>query len=290
MASRRDRIRSVDVMFFAWVRLCGEDGCVMNLVHACDDNFAEILGISIRSQYYLCRYPKSRIRPGDRGSACQFTRLFISRLLPVSCDRVLYLDSDTIVRHSLEPFYETSFDGNVVCGVMLVDLKAWRQSSVELKFRQIIKNFQGNVPYADQGILNLALRGKIKELRPRFNRTQIYTTLRFDELQKFRKPSLCPLKEELIDALKDPPIVHFTTLFCTSRPWLQNARGTFFDDWKYYKRISPWKDRGERSGRRKSFLKLAALGYRIVPKTAGLLFFFFYLHARIKPKFMRVLF
>lgn len=327
----------------------------MNIVYGCDNNFAEIMGVSICSVFENCReisdltcyvleneissLNKKKLRSlafqynrnvvfvdiqnqkfgldgivQDRGSVCQFARCFISKLLPISCERILYLDCDTIVRHSLKSLYETDFDGNVVCGVMdcvsrehrrqlglvpgelyinsgvmLIDLKAWRQNSVELKIHQIIENFYGNIPYADQGLLNLALRGKIKELHPRFNCTQIYTTFRFDELRKYRKPSLCPLKEELMVAENDPSIVHFTTLFCASRPWLQNAQGPFFDDWKYYKSISPWKNCLERPDRRKVFFKLAYLIYRIVPKKVSLSFFGF-LHAWIKPKFGRVFF
>lgn len=323
----------------------------MNIVYGCDDNFAEIMGVSICSVFENCReisdltcyvletgiglqnkkmlgslalqYHRNLVFVDvqkqefvldgiatDRGSVSQFARLFVSQLLPISCERILYLDCDTVVRHSLESLYETDFEGNTVCGVMdcvsrehrkmiglapdelyinsgvmLIDLKAWRQNSVDSKISQIIERFHGNIPYADQGLLNLALRGKIKVLHPRFNCTQIYTAFRFDELLKFRRPSLLPSQEDLMDAVENPSIVHFTTLFCASRPWLQNARGPFFDDWKHYKDISPWHAFPGRPDKRKGFLKLGEFIYRNLPKKVGLLIFGF-LHARIKPKFM----
>lgn len=350
MVSRRCRIHSVDVVFFVWVCPYGEGG-VMNIVYGCDDNFAEIMGVSICSVFENCRgisdltcyvlengitlqnrkklsslallYHRDIVFVDiqkqkfgldgiatDRGSVSQFARLFISQLLPISCERILYLDCDTIVRHPLDSLYETSFDGKVACGVMdclsrehrrmlglapdelyinsgvmLIDLKAWRQNEVDSKIFQIIERFHGNIPYADQGLLNLALRGKIKELHPRFNCTQIYTTFQFDELMTYRKPSLRPSKQDLMEAVENPSIVHFTTLFCASRPWQQNARGPFFDDWKHYKSISPWNDSSERLDKRKGFLKWGEFIFRILPKKVSLPIFGF-LHARIKPKFM----
>ena len=324
----------------------------MNVVYASDDNFAEIMGVSICSLFEnnkdvaeivvyvleenfsdenkqklealakaygrtIKRIPTTSIinelstLHQDRGGASQFSRLFLSKLLPDNCTRVLYLDCDTCIRKNIENFYNQDLNGNTVCGVMdciskqhrtvlgleehdiyinsgmmLVDLSSWNQNLIENKISNIIKKFNGKVPYADQGILNLALQGKIKLAHPRYNCMSIFTVFCFDDLLKYRKPSACDSSVEIEEAKKNPSIVHFVTLFCISRPWFKNSSGPFFDEWKYYKQISPWQNSSERNPKKNLFQYLGVCLYLLAPKNLSLAILGF-LHARIKPRLMK---
>jgi len=247
----------------------------------------------------------------DRGGASQFARLFLSQLLPQECDRVIYLDCDTIVRHSLEPLYTEDFEGNVLCGVMdciskqhrarlglkenalyinsgmmLIDLHAWRDRNIEGNIESVIRKFNGHVPYADQGIINLTLQGAIKIVHPRFNCISVYTAFDFNDLLEYRQPSACPSSLEIEEAKKDPTVAHFVTLFCLSRPWYRNAVGPFFDEWKHYKLKSPWRDSPERFAKKNKFQKIGASLYKYAPRSVSLTLLGF-LHARVKPMIMR---
>lgn len=251
----------------------------------------------------------SKIAP-DRGSEAQFARLFISRLLPKDCERCLYLDCDTLIRHSLRSFYETDFEGNIVCGVMdcvskwhrlklgigeknvyinsgvmLVDLNAWRKNCIECKIIEIVKSFDGRIPYADQGCINLILQGKIKKEHPRFNCTLLYSVFSFNELRMYRNPSVCLSRSEIEEAKTEPSIVHFISLFCIGRPWCKGAKGPFFGEWLSYKAKSPWKNEPGRLDQRSLFQKLGAAFYRYVPRKISLAFLGL-LHSRVKPLFM----
>lgn len=323
----------------------------MNVVYASDDNFAEIMGVSICSLFennkdvveltvYVlndniseknkCKLdelaktygreiqyrsieivkPKLATLCQQRGSLCTFSRLMLSQLLPLNIDRVLYLDCDTIVRKNLLDFYNQSFDGKIVCGVldciskqhrtridldekaiyinagmMLIDFQAWQKNAMDQKIEETINKYSGHVPYADQGIANISLQGKIKLVHPRYNCMSIFTAFSFDHLLKYRKPSFCDSRADIDDAKKNPAIVHFVTLFCTSRPWFKNSNGPFFDEWKHYKLLSPWKDTPEREPKKTMSQKMGAALYRFTPQNVSLAVLGF-LHAHIKPKLM----
>lgn len=323
----------------------------MNVVYASDDNFAEILGVSMLSLFEnnkdvdeitvfilddsIKEVNRNRLKEvaqsynrkivflplnelkaklskmnQKRGSISTFSRLFLSELVPHDCDRLLYLDADTIVRRNLSELYNTDFEGNIVCGVMdciskqhrariglrensvyinagvmLIDFKAWLERHIEQEIEKVIAKFRGSVPYADQGIVNLALKNSLKCVHPRFNCMSIFTAFSFNDLLEYRQPSACASSVEIESAKMDPSIVHFVTLFCLSRPWIEKSDGPFFDEWRMYKQKSPWKDEPERVGKsRKIPQKLGMWLYNVAPKSVGLTILGF-LHARIKPIF-----
>lgn len=320
----------------------------MNIVYASDDNFAEILGVSMLSLFEnnkdvenITVYVLDDSIKGDnkeklqsvatnynrkivfiplkdlkqklasmnqqRGSASTFSRLFLSQLIPHDCDRLMYIDSDTIVRHSLKDFYNQDFEGNIVCGVMdciskqhrarvnlsenatyinagmlLIDFKAWLENGIEQKIESIIEKFNGKVPYADQGIVNLALQGRIKCVHPRYNCITVYTAFDFNDLLEFRQPSACPSSTDIEDAKKDPTIAHFVTLFCVSRPWLKGAKGPFYEEWRKYKKMTPWKDYPLRIGKVSFSRRICATMYEVLPHSVSLTILGF-LHSRLRP-------
>lgn len=324
----------------------------MNIVYASDDNFAEIMGVSMLSLFennkdeseivaYVLdsdikddnreklellakQYGRQLVFVStkdvsgqlnsvkqDRGGASQFARLFLSKLLPETCERVLYIDCDTIIRHPIKDLYETDFEGNIICGVMdciskqhrarlglkenatyinsgmmLIDLCAWRDQHIEEKIETVIKKFNGHVPYADQGIVNLALQGRIKCVHPRYNCISVYTAFNFNDLLEYRQPSACISSAEIEEARKEPVIAHFVTLFCISRPWMKNSRGPFFDDWRFYKQMSPWKEAPERVEKKGRIQKISGILYKYAPRGISLTILGF-LHARVKPIIMR---
>lgn len=320
----------------------------MNIVYASDDNFAEILGVSMLSlfennkdvaditvyvldsgitdenksrfnvlatqynrniQFISTSQVSSKLNgiKQDRGGASQFARLFLTQLLPETCERVLYIDCDTIIRHSLVELYNTDFEGKVVCGVMdciskqhrarlgispddiyinsgmmLIDLKAWKAHNIERNIEKVVVKFRGKVPYADQGIVNLALHGLIKCVHPRYNCITVYTAFDFNDLLEFRQPSACPSSTDIEEAKNDPSIAHFVTLFCVSRPWLKNAKGPFYNEWRTYKSQSPWKEAPLRESKDSFSRRACATMYEVLPHSVSLTILGF-LHSRLRP-------
>lgn len=114
-----------------------------------------------------------------RWNISTFFRLFLCTILPDDIDRCIYLDCDTVIRHSLKEFWETDLGDKVVAavddcrsdrykaelnldsnstytnnGVLLIDLKSWREMNVEKEFLDFIIAHNGDITYVDQGVLN----------------------------------------------------------------------------------------------------------------------------------------
>ena len=119
-----------------------------------------------------------------------YFRLYASKYLPKEIDRVLYLDSDTLVINNLKEFYETDFDGNyfiaathikkmlhkfheirldikedepyINTGVLLINLKELRKVNVEEKVVNFIKSKKNKLLLPDQDIVVTLFGDKIK--------------------------------------------------------------------------------------------------------------------------------
>ena len=114
----------------------------------------------------------------DRGSLSQYARLFISSILPQELHRVLYLDCDIIVNHSIKELWQIDMNGKTIAalmdafsrqyrknidlkpddimfnsGVMLIDLDQWKEKKVENRLLDFIVRKKGKIQQGDQGVL-----------------------------------------------------------------------------------------------------------------------------------------
>lgn len=282
----------------------------LHIVYASDDNFAEIMGISIISLlennknlnldiYILDSGIKDenkkkvnsifenygRSEPfwipaininevlgitvkQDRGSISQFSRLFITRILPENIDKVLYFDCDIIVCQSIKELWNENLDGKIIgalkdpfskyyrrnlglrdndilfnSGIMLIDVKKWIEYDVEKKILNLIKEYGGLIPQGDQGALGAILSTNTKPLNPKYNLITLFYDFSYKDMMIYRKPSKGYYsKIEIEEAKKNPVIIHFTTSFKSIRPWIKGSNHPYATEWLRYKQKSPWKD------------------------------------------------
>ena len=83
-----------------------------------------------------------------------YFRIFVAKYLPNDVDRVLYLDSDTLVINKLDELYNMDFDGNYF-------IAATHIKKVLHKFNEIRLGMEKDKPYINTGVLLINL----KELR-----------------------------------------------------------------------------------------------------------------------------
>ena len=107
-------------------------------------------------------------------------RLFMGEMLPEHVDRVLYLDCDTVIVRSIENMWKEPLGGAILgavmeptiyeavkesiglekedgyynSGVLLVDLKRWREERIQEKLMQFLKEKGGTLFASDQDLLN----------------------------------------------------------------------------------------------------------------------------------------
>lgn len=203
----------------------------------------------------------------DRGSMAQYARIFISRHISADIDRILYLDCDTIITGSLRELWEMDLQNKTAAvlldafskyyrknvdlkpndimfnsGVMLIDMKRWREQDVEKKVLSFIRRRHGFIEKGDQGALNAVLSRDCILFDPRLNAVTIFFDFSYKEMLRYRKPPEYYREEEVLDAVNNPVIIHYTVSFLSKRPWMKGCGHPWTDEWLKYKVMSPWAD------------------------------------------------
>lgn len=168
----------------------------------------------------------------------QFTSATYYRVMAGACfeeSKIIYLDSDIIVKGSLVELWNTDLEnyplaavsdpfitdfqrldlnpeeGYFNSGIMLLNLDRWRELGLGEKVLAFIKKFPNKVHYADQCGLNAVLKGDWKRLEPKWNLQTAF--LEKETLQDCKKAFS---EKDLNEALLLPKIIHYTGRL---KPW-----------------------------------------------------------------------
>ena len=181
-------------------------------------------------------------------------RLLIPELIKV--DKVLYLDCDLLVRTSLaslfnediENYYaagvidycvmsrgwnkklfnsDTNQDLYFNSGVLLINVKCWKQEGVSQKMIQKCLDTSVSYRFLDQDVINLVLKGKIKSLDPRWNVMNY-----FYSRDLFLNESIY---KDLPTIISNPFIRHF-------KGWKRNNLFPGRDEYLKLMKDSPWSE------------------------------------------------
>ncbi|MEK4653521.1 MULTISPECIES: glycosyltransferase family 8 protein [Niallia] len=181
-------------------------------------------------------------------SEATYYRIMIPELFPENIKKVIYLDSDILVRKDIMELWDTEIGDSVIgaiklneyngydkidipkdapyfnAGVLVINLDKWREEQITRKAFEYIKRHPEKLIAHDQSILNYLLYDKWHQVDYTWNvRTQIfsldYLNAGFDNFESFEE-----VKE-------DPSIVHFTT---ASKPWHYLNNHPFKKEYFYY--------------------------------------------------------
>ncbi len=184
-------------------------------------------------------------------------KFLIPELLP-DYDKVLYIDTDTLINKDLTELYSVELHNNYVggvfslyhymkhsfvvnlldipdmscffnAGVMLMNLKLMRSDNLKQKLETYIGQFKGSV---DQYIYNKVCYGRVKFLPCKFNVTQINFPIYKDRKQT----QIVYSDREVLEAAEDPVIFHYTGF---KKPWIYNNL-PFSLRWYMYYMKSPY--------------------------------------------------
>ncbi len=165
-------------------------------------------------------------------SSSTYTRILLDRYIDRAQPRVLYLDADIVVGADLTPLWTADLGGAAVgavpdpfqldreaigfspdepyfnAGVLLIDMERWRALDCEARILDVLARDGHRLPWMDQDALNLALRGQVRFLSPRWN---------FQPRCADVPAAFLGLSEAEYAALRARPgIVHYTT---SHKPW-----------------------------------------------------------------------
>lgn len=193
-------------------------------------------------------------------SLATYYRLFLTEVLPKHISKVLYLDGDIIVRHSLTKLWNTDITnvplaatidveafnckyynrlkysqhlGYFNAGVLLINLSYWREHNVLNDFNTMIKQYPERLGCFDQDVLNSIFCKNKKELRLTYNFQNDFLFK-----QEYRQISW-EYDEEVDEVFSDPCILHFIS---APKPWHKDCDYPYQYEWHKYQSLTEWKD------------------------------------------------
>ena len=196
-----------------------------------------------------------------------YNRLFLTEFVPDTVDRLLYLDSDTVIEGPLDELWNVDFGDDYLAGVddclsstyrkivdlkeggtyinsgvLMVNLKKWREDNILEVFLKTLKDNNGYFVFNEQSILNSVFSGRIKIMHQKFNVNSLVYLFEYSELMRLRKPrdfSYTP--EEYYEARNHPVLTHFTgNFYVHRRPWVENSDHPHKDAFMKYLEMTPW--------------------------------------------------
>lgn len=188
-----------------------------------------------------------------------YYRLILSKILPDNLDKVLYLDGDIIVRHSLLPLWNTNLKDYAVAastdfysgviqfynrlrypsqygyfnaGVLLINLDYWRTHDVQISFFRFMKEHPDSIYFHDQDVLNAVFYNNKLSLPIKYNLMTLF-------LSKWPQFDYWKYQKQLSEAIEDPVIIHYSG----EKPWeycryALPFESTFFK----YQSLTKWKN------------------------------------------------
>lgn len=187
----------------------------------------------------------------------RYIRLLLTELLP-TVDVVLYLDCDIIVRKSLVSLFNIDIsdyyhaavldtarmnarlesninnpDSYFNSGVMLINLKKWRECNIVESFKNFKHSNSNKGIYRDQRVLNGTTALNYFPLPPEYNFMPEFYQYNVQQLQQISGVHEYYSQKEIDKAKQDPVIVHFSGR-SIDRPWYRNSKHPFTDEYRYY--------------------------------------------------------
>lgn len=211
----------------------------------------------IEDSYEGCGLESLRCDTGVKAwNAIMYLKLLIPQYLPQDVDRFLFLDVDMVVNASVRPLYDTDLKGCIVAacedyefcgvhkvrlglpddelyvnsGVMVVDLRAWREKQLSDPMFDFLSQ-RRDVVRDDQDAFALYFRSRIMLLPT----NQWNATTFFFE----RRPRILSKYLGEVSAVREHPyIIHFCE---PPKPWYRECKHPYRGLYKQYLLMTPWR-------------------------------------------------
>lgn len=188
-----------------------------------------------------------------------YYRLFISDILPEDVHKIIYLDGDMVVRHSLNHLWNIDvsdcaigvvhdedeknhiksqrlsypmMNGYFNAGMLLINLDYWREHDCLSRFIHYIRDSCDEIIMHDQDVLNAVLHNEKRWLPVTYN----FQVGFLFEGEKRRYVD--EIYDEVGIAMQDPSIIHYCM---HGKPWQLYFYVPYVKVWRYYKSKSKWK-------------------------------------------------
>jgi lipopolysaccharide biosynthesis glycosyltransferase len=192
-------------------------------------------------------------------SVATYFRILIPEILPPDVARVLFLDSDIVVRGTITELYEQPLDrythaavANPVCGVfkahppslgipagtpyfnagvLLFNLDVWRSEHIGDRVMDYINTHGARLRFWDQDALNATLHSRWLKCHPTWNAVAAF-------FEGIPAAELEVSQADLTAVAANPRIVHFTGSW---KPWNYYCQHPFKREYFKYLAHTPWR-------------------------------------------------
>lgn len=255
----RNYLKVLSVMLYSLSQSDPEDVYTVYVVNntLTEEDFASLSALLPRTELVNVQVPEDLLQNApvsDRYPTEMYYRLFAARYLPQQLERILYLDPDLVVLHSLRSLYQIDFDGKLFAaashiesrtfrelnrrrlhlsehakylnsGVMMMNLALLRKESPQTIINYI-QSHKATLLLPDQDVLNALYADRTVPLDPLvYNLGEKY--LRLKNLH------LPPAEKLTLDWVRsNTAIVHY---YGRNKPWKEHYRGSlgiFYHEWE----------------------------------------------------------
>ncbi len=221
----------------------------------------------------------------------KYARLYLSKLLPETIEKVIYLDCDVLVLGSFIELWSINIEDYYFAGVtdvitpnhklsinipldskyfnsgmLVMNLKKFRDEKSIVKVEAFMKTYiKRKVKYSnDQAVINALFYNDFYELPAKYNCITPFYLMKSEQIEKLYGMKLFHSNEELQEAIDKPILVHFTPSFI-KRPWIKRSEHPLADTYLTYLRKTPWKGFELMEDNRKFKIKFVAFLFKILP-------------------------
>lgn len=196
------------------------------------------------------------VRSGDHISTAAYYRILAPVLLPKEIDKILYLDVDMIICKDLSSLYNVDIEdcgvgavldadcsldkyerleyssslGYVNSGVLLMNLKYWREYNIMEECLDFVRDYPEKCLFHDQDAINYVLRERKKLLPLKYN-FQIWFLVTFNKIEPHILREIHSIVEQ-----ESYAIIHYTA----SKPWHRGCYSPYREYYYKHKKLSPY--------------------------------------------------
>lgn len=233
-----------------------------------------------------------------RGSYATNIKMFVTEFIPINVERLLYIDSDTIICGNLGEVLEFDMKGNPVAmcqdslcknhkksvgfskedkyfngGIMLFEMKEWRALHCTERICEHLKNDRSFYMAPDQDLINIVLKNQIAQLPISYNLQPIHLVYKYS-MYKLMFGQPCYYSEQEVEAAIQKPVIYHTFRYLGEFPWHKGNLHPNTPMFDKYLAISKWNDYEKVETERNDIVfKIERMLYRMLPKGIFILIF-----------------
>lgn len=201
-----------------------------------------------------------------------YARMILGDVIPTEVERIISLDSDTMVLGEVDELWNTDMGDHPIAGVddcmgqvalvktqhlkpdsihcnagmYLIDLSAWRKEDWTEQFYQYIKKlFDRGIALGgyEEEVITKVVGERMLVLPPKFNLMTLEQVFSYKELLRFRQPLKYYSETEIEEAKKHPVITHTTNFFYVrKRIYEEGSDHPMRPQYEKYRKMTPWKN------------------------------------------------